>query len=78
MMDDKQLDMFTAIRAGEYLIPEGLTPVRCASCGAWMVWTKTKAGKAIPLSLATAEQRDDGRYALTHFADCPEARKWRK
>lgn len=75
---EQQLDLFTNQRAGEYLVPEQAQPAQCASCGAWMVWTRTTAGKAIPLSLATAEMRDGQRYALTHFADCPESRQWRK
>jgi hypothetical protein len=42
------------------------------NCGAVIVWTRTEAGKAIPLALATARTIGDQRYATTHFADCPQ------
>jgi len=65
---------------------------RC-ECGAEMAWTKTLAGKSIPLSTVTGNPRanlllDDearavtvspgeGRY-ITHFADCPIGVRFRK
>ena len=77
-MPADQLDLFTGQRAGEYPIPPGAAVVRCRSCGARIVWVRTEAGKAMPLSLATVETRDGVRYALTHFADCPDAKDWSK
>lgn len=65
-------------RRGEYEIPDGARPVACRSCGAAMVFIKTAAGKALPLSLSTVEERDGKRYALAHFADCPQASEWSK
>lgn len=75
---DSQLDLFTGQRAGEYEIPSGATPMPCRSCEQEIVWTETEGGKWIPLSLATVEDRDGVRYALTHFADCPHSRAWRR
>lgn len=72
-----QRDLFGA-RRGEYEVPEHATPTTCRSCGAAMVWIKTANGRAMPLSLATVETRDGVRYALAHFADCPEAKEWSK
>jgi len=75
----EQLDLFTGQRAGEYVIPnDGRTTMPCRSCGAEIIWTKTAAGKPIPLSVATIEERDGVRYALTHFADCKDAKEWRR
>jgi len=70
-------DLFGA-RKGEYELPPDAIPVPCASCGAGMVWMKTSKGKAMPLSVATIEERDGVKYALPHFADCPEAKEWSK
>lgn len=75
---DTQLDLFTGERAGEYPIPASALPAQCRSCGAAIVWTRTASGKIIPLSLTTVEVRSGVRYALTHFADCPHAREWRR
>lgn len=68
-------DLFGA-RKGEYAVPQGATPVRCRSCGAGMIWVKTAAGRAMPLSVATIEERDGSRFALAHFSDCPESKVW--
>ena len=75
---DVQLDLFTQQRAGEYPIPAGATSCPCRSCGQEIVFTRTAQGKAIPLSLVTMEERDGVCYALTHFADCPHSRDWRR
>ena len=69
--------MFGA-RKGEYELPAGAVPTRCASCGMGMVWIKTPAGKAMPLSVATIEERGGVKFALSHFSDCPEAKEWSK
>lgn len=70
-------DMFGS-RRGEYPLPHGSTPSRCASCGKWIVWTVTPSGARMPLSVETTEHRDGGSFALSHFADCPEAADWRR
>jgi len=76
MNDAEQLDLFTVQRAGEYPIPDGAAVVRCRSCRAQIVWVRTEAGKVMPLSIATVQERDGVRYALTHFADCPHSKEW--
>lgn len=63
---------------GEYLIPTGVDVEQCRSCGANIVWAKTAAGKAVPLSLALVEQRGGQRITKTHFVDCPDGRGWKK
>ena len=68
-------DLFGA-RTGEYAIPADPYTATCRSCGAAMIWVKTAAGKAMPLSAATIEERDGQRFALAHFADCPNSREW--
>ena len=70
-----QRDLFGA-RIGEYPVPPSARVARCASCQAAIVWTKTEAGRAIPLSVAMVEEREGVRYALTHFADCEHAKEW--
>ena len=77
-MTELQLDLFTGERAGEYPISAEAHVARCKSCQALIVWARTEGGRAIPLSLATVEERGGVRYALTHFADCPEAKQWSK
>lgn len=63
-------------RAGEYLLPAHAEVATCRSCGRAIVWATTGAGKAIPLSLATVVERGGQKYALSHFADCPDAKDW--
>jgi len=70
-------DMFGA-RKGEYELPANAVPTRCHSCGAGMIWVNTAKGRALPLSVATIEERDGGKYALPHFADCPQSKEWSK
>lgn len=65
-------------RKGEYLIPVGARAGSCRSCGADVLWITTTKGSAMPLSSATIEERGVERYALSHFADCPEAKGWSK
>jgi hypothetical protein len=67
----------TARRVGEYQLPAHARNTYCKSCGCPIVWAKTGAGRAIPLSLRTVAHRDGERYALTHYADCPQSREWR-
>jgi hypothetical protein len=65
-------------RRGERPLPEGARIDRCKSCQAETVWIRTEDGRAMPLSVATAQQRDGITYLLPHFADCPEAKEWSK
>lgn len=74
----EQLRLFTdepRSRKGEYEV-SGDAIERCRSCGALIIWRRTESGKAIPLSVATIEERDGTRFALSHFADCPHAKDW--
>lgn len=63
-------------RHGEYLVPDGAEIARCASCEAEIVWTRTSGERPIPLSVATIQRRDEKRWALSHFSDCPQAKEW--
>ncbi len=63
-------------RRGEYPSPSGARIEYCKSCDAVIVWARTERGRAVPLSLVTAEMRDGVAYLLSHFADCPESREW--
>lgn len=65
-------------RKGEYPMPPNARIERCKSCGAEIIWAQTEAGRAIPLSLATAQTRDGRQWLLSHFADCPEAKGWKR
>jgi len=65
-------------RRGEYPLPTGAKIERCKSCGAAIVWAHTANDRAIPLSLATAQTRDGVAYCLSHFADCPESKGWKR
>lgn len=73
-----QLALFDIPQSGEYEIPTGTPVVRCRSCDAAIIWVQTEKGRAIPLSVATTVLRGDKRYAMTHFADCPHGREWRR
>lgn len=63
-------------RKGEHIMPADAQAVACKSCGMPIVWTHTAAGRALPLSVATVEERDRERFALSHFVDCPHGRDW--
>lgn len=65
-------------RRGERALPDGAKIAKCASCNADIVWARTEGEKAIPLSVATSQQRDGITYLLPHFVDCPHARDWSK
>jgi hypothetical protein len=76
---DLQLGLFNdQPLTGEYAIPPGAQVTCCRSCDAQVVWARTDAGKAIPLSLDAARSINGVRYALTHFSDCPHSSDWRK
>lgn len=72
-----QRDLFGA-REHEYILTEHAYHTVCQSCGAAMAFVKTPNGKAMPLSLQTAETRDGVTYALPHWIDCPDAKEWSK
>lgn len=74
----RQAPRAPAPRPNEYAIPADATPLQCRSCGAGMVFIQTPAGKALPLSVATIQERDGVRYALPHFADCKDSKLWSK
>lgn len=57
MTTETQLDLFTGGRAGEYPIPTGARLTACRSCGATICYARTEAGRFIPLSLTTVEER---------------------
>jgi hypothetical protein len=42
---------------------------RCKSCGAAIWWGVSSKGTPVPMSVATG---------VSHFADCPDAKKWSK
>ena len=57
----------------------------CRSCGAKIVWMKTKLGKTIPVDVVMGCKVDDTKETIfdpdlmtSHFATCPDAKKWRK
>ena len=67
-----------APRRGEYLIPAAADLATCRSCGAAIVWVRTAAGRPMPLSVATTQERAGQRWALSHFSDCEQAKGWSK
>jgi len=55
----------------------------CRSCGAIIVWLKTKSGKSMPVNYETFNTGDSGVFSpenghISHFATCPNADKHRK
>ncbi len=53
------------------------TPLqKCRSCGASIVWLRTRLGKAIPYDVLPVD--DKGQQTVTHFATCPHAAQHRK
>ena len=67
-------------RPGEYRVPDRAHPTECSTCHAPILWTRTsKNGRPIPLSAATIRTDECGRrWALNHFADCPNAAQHRR
>lgn len=55
---------------------------RCASCGAAIVWMRTKSGRRIPVDLASADPAhqnfDPVMGHISHFATCPQADQHRR
>ena len=55
----------------------------CRSCGAEIIWLKTKAGKNMPVDLPhpgaiEADTVFDSDRHISHFARCPNADEHRK
>jgi hypothetical protein len=59
----------------------------CRGCGAPIEWWITPAGKKMPMSIIRAADRavgikammkDSGDLRVSHFADCPEAKNFRR
>lgn len=66
-------------RRGEYRVSPTGQIRHCASCNAEIIWTTTVNQKRIPLSVATIRVDEQGqRFALSHFADYPNAKGHRK
>lgn len=61
---------------GYFLLPANARRGTCRSCGQPIAWIVTTKGAAMPLDLATAEARDGGTVAKTHFATCPHGKAW--
>jgi hypothetical protein len=63
-------------------VDERLNPIAmCASCGAEIRWTRTRAGKKMPVDAVTigaGEFEYDPTKHTSHFATCPHASDWRK
>jgi hypothetical protein len=51
-------------------------PGKCRSCGAAIVWMVTSRGKQMPVDAQTVGVPDV--KPVSHFATCPQAKKWRK
>ncbi len=54
---------------------------KCRSCGAEILWKKTKEGKFMPVDIGSTESTEavfDPATMKSHFATCPDAGKWRK
>lgn len=74
----QQMSFLDAPTRGEHPIPEDAEPCQCKSCGASIVWGVTGRGNPVPLDLACVRVVGNQRYALNHFATCPQGREWRK
>lgn len=63
-------------------------PAKCRSCGAEIVWMKTKLGKMMPVDVPASDgavapdevlnaETFDHKTMKSHFATCPNANKHR-
>lgn len=50
----------------------------CRSCEAEVIWIRTKNARSMPLSVKAMRQIDGDWFAPAHFADCPDADKFRR
>lgn len=64
----------------EFIVPDGSDVVPCEgkSCKMNVIWIVTKAGKRMPLSASTCRDVDGTTVAISHFADCPDAGRFRR
>lgn len=63
-------------REAEFQVEPGDTQDVCYACGKPVLWHRLPTGKFILLSVETLEQDLTGNhYALSHFAECPNAYK---
>lgn len=61
----------------EFIIPDDADEGRCRSCGAGVIWITTQSGAKMPISAKTVKTDALGvRRGMTHFADCPNAKRW--
>jgi len=73
-MMQKNTTPATESRKGEYRVPGQARLSECRSCHAPIIWARTGNDKPIPLSVASIRTDEHGiRWALSHFADCPNA-----
>jgi len=55
--------------------------MKCKSCGKAVVWLRTLRGKSMPVNADTVEPGEkefNYKKHISHFADCPQANKWRR
>jgi len=53
----------------------------CRACGKEIIFLKTTKGKLIPINKETVGMDDqfyDNERHVSHFSDCPEAKKFRR
>ena len=62
---------------------------KCQSCKAYIVWVLTKNGKSMPIDYTESPEHNqmfpitpplvfDSSKMVSHFATCPDAKKFRK
>lgn len=63
-------------------IPAGTPASRCRGCGQPIYWVKTVIGKTMPVSVAPEGAAEPTAQAdgcgVSHFADCPQAPRFRR
>lgn len=72
-----------AIRAYQERVPapEKRTPGTCRSCGAEIVFLRTRTGSRMPVDAETVEEGEelfDPKRHTSHFATCPQAGEHRR
>ena len=65
-------------RKGELEVTNTAKSGVCRSCRMPIWWVKTAAGKDMPVSVKSIEFRDNKAFGLSHFADCPDAKSWKR
>ena len=61
----------------DFEVPRAAARRRC-SCGAEIVFTRTRRGGWMPLDMSTCEERAGALFAESHHAHCPEAARFRR